>query len=88
MECTKNDIATASEIAQFTDGRRPGDPLHTSETLYRQRSQWLLLRRQGSINSVVPLTPKESQAWLEQRCFIGQLAQWFGERVRKPRAVA
>ena len=80
---------TAFEIATFGDGRQRSDPLHVFETLYRgPKGAWFIHRRQGGVETILPLTPKESQAWLGQKNLLGQLARWFGEPVRKTRAVA
>jgi hypothetical protein len=83
MEST---IATASQIATFTDGRLPGDPLHTSETLYRQRSHWFLLRRRDGHENIIPLTPEETRKWCEQKRFDHVLVRYFGERVKRQAA--
>ena len=54
MECTIDGItlntALATEVAHFSNGRQRGDPLHASETLYRQKAAWFLRRRRDMIS--------------------------------------
>ena len=74
--------ATAREIATFSSGHSKDDPSPIGETLYVRKGVWFLSRRQGGAEQIVPMTAREAQAWLEQKCLYGALALHFGQRVK------
>ena len=76
--------ALATEVAHFSNGRERGDPLHVSETLYRQKQTWFLRRRARGREDLIPIMADKAQRWLREKNFIGCLAAHFGERVRRP----
>jgi hypothetical protein len=91
------DTKTATEIAAYSNGRSPTDFGHVHETLYRTTKGAYFLCGQGGANSkyaessygctsegsrLVPLTPDEASAWLEEGGKTAELEREFPEQIQ------